>query len=1649
MKQINKGRRKFIKTIGKSAIGLYLLNDSPFVDILSNQLVKTVVSDPIFYVIYPNSFINLKLHYINFNFNSGSLITKVEDPDKTGYLIVRIPQQHIAETYYDISKSECPSDSSVSKSFISSYSYILFETGNNDINVNNILDWSSFQIISHDDNDKTVGNYHHPIEKDKMFTDNPNKIPFTVFEIPYKMFLSPINSNNLKFVHNINEKVLFRIDEKEKKLYLYELWQSKLIIKENLAPPEFRIIGWSDKSDKIDDDKIIPNSERRMQLTNLSNLVDKDRQTNSESFKISSLGVTTNLEYNNKNPDKYELVKWRQEITLGRDNNAVVVGRAIDLKTGLKLLVSEITERRIENGRSFLIYRKKFEYLDPKLVYDDEKSFSNFPFKEIIPVFKGSYYNDYIIPETNKCIIPLKESEKCADTSTGAINPSKQDIIKMPYTLVDKNDVSINKNMELYIVLENDFNDKKKRDKILTEYDKFVSNKEETLDLAIFFDKEKVTYTKIPDGEDMVKSADNSTLKTEQMQFYSISLDPGSEKSYDMPFPILPRLKYALAYIPQLEGIDSNPLPQYLNYTKGYIEEKANPAKNISQTFLQILNRKKALESIADKVKLIPANLNDQFEAKYFEMKGKVEGIFSHNYDRIGGLVNPDLVIENISFLKNSLTFPENIIGEVQDKFKQINPLNFLKGFNAEILGGIELKKILQKLLPLEECPVFEIIDKAENDLDGIKQRIKDIQILSKLQIIIVKITETKKNLDQLQKEFDEKKNKLTKTPVDAASAYINKYINFIREWSKLNTIKTFIDNSNSNILEFEKKVIEDLKTKLNLKLNDIISDPNRNLESFFEKIKVILAGSNLLSSLDSFILEIQIKINNSTNATLNEKYYKLINVIKLKRSEIEKVIASHFEPINGSKGIEENCKDYLIKVMKTAKLQRDLYPIIKLMIKNHLFGLQMINKDYLKQNLSGASKEIIEGLDNFLTKDSLLPKDDVDVEKLQKELNEKLKVEKLNFTGLFNLLNKYKKDFDNYNQDFSKLMFDTVDEINSFLPDVVEQSITKVKAEVTYLKNQFDENLKIKVNDVKTNVDRFIAQASLTDTVEIYKTYLCRLRNINDNLKEANTVLSQLQGFQISLKDAESTIISEFEKWVKIKKEQGTNIFSEFEKVTQKTSIEKKIEALVNYFIQNMYLEDIKSLKDSLTIISKNIGEVLKSEMNKNENIKEIENEVSEKSKQIKKAKNDLLIEFNNYQNEVKEAFDNIRKRINEYYDELKSATDQVVKEIKDKIDIFEYLYSLLKGSVNLEYSYNWNTNKFEEADLGFVKFLKGSNATELKVDVKTKVEINTTKDGKFNPGLKSITSTANTELIDFGINFFRIITVYFSRIKLETGTKNTNIDIKISHVEFDGPLNFVKAFQSVLSTLDKGIKFDFGKEGVLIGYEFPIPNIIGGGFNFVNIKIGIRLILPLKAGIPAKVELGLNTPQDLFLITAGIYGGSGCFVAGLETKAGQKSLVLIMEFGAVLYANFSIGEGYVKLFAGIYLSRQPNSVEIRAYIICSGFVTILNGFVEISIIYYMGLIGNGSYLEGLVSISVSVKISVFFKFKKTFTVIKRIHGTSSNTSSPMAGGISSKHKVNQIDTTDLPGTSTLSVNTNSPNKVWEKYINTYYYVN
>ncbi len=121
-----------------------------------------------------------------------------------------------------------------------------------------------------------------------------------------------------------------------------------------------------------------------------------------------------------------------------------------------------------------------------------------------------------------------------------------------------------------------------------------------------------------------VVSEDNGSFKNPNSFNFTQYVPLGS--TFDSEIPVFPRLKYALCYLPQLEGIEKIPAPVYVNYSKDYV---LNGIENVeNKVFLRILDPLMAVREISESVDLTLDNVQNELTDKYEKAKGAAGNIF-------------------------------------------------------------------------------------------------------------------------------------------------------------------------------------------------------------------------------------------------------------------------------------------------------------------------------------------------------------------------------------------------------------------------------------------------------------------------------------------------------------------------------------------------------------------------------------------------------------------------------------------------------------------------------------------------------------------------------------------------------------------------------------------------------------------------------------------------------------------------------------------------------------------------------------------------------------------------------------------------------------------------------------------------------------
>jgi hypothetical protein len=221
---------------------------------------------------------------------------------------------------------------------------------------------------------------------------------------------------------------------------------------------------------------------------------------------------------------------------------------------------------------------------------------------------------------------------------------------------------------------------------------------------------------------------------------------------------------------------------------------------------------------------------------------------------------------------------------------------------------------------------------------------------------------------------------------------------------------------------------------------------------------------------------------------------------------------------------------------------------------------------------------------------------------------------------------------------------------------------------------------------------------------------------------------------------------------------------------------------------------------------------------------------------------------------------------------------------------------------------------------------------------------------------------------------------------------------------IQFIGSLSFVNSLQSIIKSdqFSAGPFVDITGNGIVAGYNFPVPNIEVGIFALSNMLLGVKITLPFTKD-PLKFGLNFCTRENPFKLMVSCFGGGGFFMMETTMK-GLTRLDAAFEFGAGISLNVGVASGSVEVMGGIYYSLQVGTSDgeeyqsqlFSAYIRMTGRLSII-GLIKVTLEFYLrleyeafnitkdGVAKQSSRLVG--SATLSVKVEVLF-FSKTVKV-------------------------------------------------------------
>jgi hypothetical protein len=243
---------------------------------------------------------------------------------------------------------------------------------------------------------------------------------------------------------------------------------------------------------------------------------------------------------------------------------------------------------------------------------------------------------------------------------------------------------------------------------------------------------------------------------------------------------------------------------------------------------------------------------------------------------------------------------------------------------------------------------------------------------------------------------------------------------------------------------------------------------------------------------------------------------------------------------------------------------------------------------------------------------------------------------------------------------------------------------------------------------------------------------------------------------------------------------------------------------------------------------------------------------------------------------------------------------------------------------------------------------------------------------------------STVDGSLTNFSIDLLGFVIIKFASFTFhgEKG-KKLAVDPKISDVEFDGPLKFVKELKNYLPISGTGLDVDVTPAGVTIGSTLSIPTIGMGVVTIQNIAFNAGINLPFT-GEAARLRFAFCKREHPFILTVYGLGGGGFFSLHLGLD-GVELLEASLEFGASVALNIGVASGEVHIMAGIYYKWDPTKgALLEGYLRLGGELEVL-GIISVSVEFYMALAfsseGGDDKVWGEASLTVQIRIAFFRK--------------------------------------------------------------------
>ncbi|MDQ2719936.1 MAG: hypothetical protein M3Z26_09300 [Bacteroidota bacterium] len=1135
-------------------------------------------------------------------------------------------------------------------------------------------------------------------------------------------------------------------------------------------------------------------------------------------------------------------------------------------------------------------------------------------------------------------------------------------------------------------------------------------------------------------------------IETEFIDTYFVIRSPVYDKnclpSQKIKYIVFPQLLRFQGYTDHIRDYTNKKIPQVLEHHENYIACKYNSDKDFKNP-----NTKEIIRNygtllfantdafIGNTTKPIARSINGAIrpvvavEEKANQKYGDIKQALQEVKDKLGNLVVPDIVPDTISLEKFGITVPKEINDSIKNgttvidkaqtaqtllnKISSFNPRELLRGKLSDVCG-LDLTSILDELIPANtdknqtnQTPLFEI----NKIINQISDEIKSSSVYNEIQ---KEIEAVKSQIQTLEEGYQSLATIINSKEQDLVNN-LKKLSNLIPNTDELNNLlKSLFEKYRTEVFDlvlsdfsFEDTLQKVVYTKTKVEgffanekqlLNDEYLAKRTQLQNYFDSVR------NEMSNLLPVELQyIETYIHNNLNSLYQTDfcdYPKKIDALYESCITVDlKQLPNVYYKVNGSEINWELSNNVLDKPLQVCKITFDATNVNIPVNIGFVQYKSLINylQTFIIKNVNG----------NDIQKNA--------VSQIQTYLNNELDKTVEVGTNSF----KVSTLFENYVQSFQNDSMIGLSSIKDKISDWKQASDSIINSNI-------DSSIQTAVRKVQGVVLKLLDYVDFLKKVDPYYYYADQVR-LNKEIIDIKAKFQQT--FYDLYTNIEKDIFTIFLDYDTAKNDyilliQGLEkAKQQLLQVPPQISVEEYNKILQNFNESKNKLGIIKrGIVDKVSEQAKTITSGYINSLKENSQLKVIYKAIyGDEShtgliEDIITQKNDYKLAYQSYVDYVKaegnKAQQGITDKIQNYIEDQEDklihtiGADNILA-VQQNINEAKNIYKLLTSIKQQDLTYNWSTDRFRDINLGIVSFKKFSNPdTTLNVNVKATTYFTS---GKFPPAIERVTTYSENRFTNFGISFFNSLTIGFSEISFIAGSdQSTHFDVKIKDVKFDGALSFVQAFQSWLQTIGKGLILQLEADHVALGYSLAIPSIKTPGFNIFNLSLNFDLRVYFDKR-PLRFGFSLARVDSKFGIAVGIYAGFGFFGIVADPKNGIVEIDCALEAGA--WAGISIGpiSGEVKLAFGFRYTKNELGVRIEGYIVAEGRLSVW--ILEVAARIYLGVVSENSYIEGVCTVSYSVKLGFVSKsFSGSFH--KKIAGANSNNAGGSTETVAAFHK-------------------------------------